>query len=139
MGVRTSGLERMIKALNAQSIAARLFLSAAFWCSTILVVAGLGLTAVHARSTEAAFDEQLGVYLKALVANVASASDEAHNGPGQFIDPQFELARSGWYWQITRLDSTPPDIKSSRSLFAAQLPRLEPAAGRADSGTVRSG
>jgi signal transduction histidine kinase len=129
----------MFKALNAQSIAARLFLSAAFWSSTILFVAGLGLTAIHARSTEAAFDEQLGVYLKALVANVAAASDEAHSGPGQFIDPQFELARSGWYWQITRLDSATPDIKSSRSLFAAQLPRLDAAAGRADSGVVRSG
>jgi len=63
----------MLKALNAQSIAARLFLSAALWSSTILIVAGLGLTAIHARSTEAAFDEQLGVYLKALVANVAAS------------------------------------------------------------------
>ena len=130
----------MFKALNAQSIAARLFLSAAFWSSTILVVAGLGLTAIHARSTEAAFDEQLGVYLKALVANVAAAGDEAHGGPGQFIDPQFELARSGWYWQITRLDSPQPDIKSSRSLFAAQLPRLDAARPtQPESGAVRSG
>ncbi len=129
----------MFKALNAQSIATRLFLSAAFWCSTILMIAGLGLTAIHARSTEAAFDEQLGVYLKALVANVASSGDESHSGPGQFIDPQFELARSGWYWQITRLDSSPPDIRSSRSLFAAQLPRLDASAGRPDSGSVRSG
>ena len=119
----------MIKALNAQSIAARLFLSAAFWCSTILVVAGLGLTAVHARSTEAAFDEQLGVYLKALVANVASNGEEGLTGPGQFIGPQFELARSGWYWQVTRIDAQPPDIKASRSLFAAQLPRVESPSG----------
>jgi signal transduction histidine kinase len=129
----------MIKALNAQSIAARLFLSAAFWCSIILVVAGLGLSAVHARSTEAAFDEQLGVYLKALVANVASNGEEGLTGPGQFIGPQFELARSGWYWQVTRLDAQPADIKSSRSLFAAQLPRVDADAPHPDSGAVRSG
>jgi signal transduction histidine kinase len=131
----------MIKALNAQSIAARLFLSAAFWCSTILVVAGLGLTAVHARSTEAAFDEQLGVYLKALVANVASNGEEGLTGPGQFIGPQFELARSGWYWQVTRINAQPPDIKSSRSLFAAQLPRVETPSSALypESGAVRSG
>ena len=129
----------MLKVLNAQSIAARLFLSAALWSSTILIVAGLGLTAIQARSSEAAFDEQLGVYLKALVANVAAPGDETHGGPGQFIDPQFELARSGWYWQITRLDSTQPDIKGSRSLFAAQLPRLASAANQPESGAVRSG
>ena len=129
----------MFKALNAQSIAVRLFLSAAFWSSAILVVAGLSLTEIQARSTEAAFDEQLGVYLKALVANVSAPADDTHGGPGQFIDPQFELARSGWYWQITRLDSAQPDIKSSRSLFAAQLPRLASAANQPESGAVRSG
>ena len=67
---------------------------------TILVVASVVLSAINRRSTEAAFDERLGVYLKALVANVATSSEE----PVQLIDPQFELARSGWYWQITRLD-----------------------------------
>jgi signal transduction histidine kinase len=129
----------MFRPLNAQSIATRLFLSAAFWSSAILAVAGLGLSEVHARSTEAAFDEQLGVYLKALVANVASNGDEARSGAAQFIGPQFELARSGWYWQITRLDTQPPEIKGSRSLFAAQLPRVDAATGRPDSGKVRSG
>ena len=34
------------------------------------------------------------------------------------------MALSGWYWQITRLDTEKPEIKSSRSLFAASLPRL---------------
>ncbi|MGD0720793.1 MAG: ATP-binding protein [Roseiarcus sp.] len=127
----------MPRGLNAQSIATRLFLSAAFWCSAILVVAGLGLSAVHARSTEAAFDEQLGVYLKALVANVATNGLEGLSGSGQFIGPQFELARSGWYWQITRLDAQPPDVKSSRSLFAAQLPRVDGAAANADANSGR--
>jgi signal transduction histidine kinase len=129
----------MFRILNAQSIAARLFLSAAFWSSTILAVAGLGLSAVHTRSTEASFDEQLGVYLKALVTRVASGGEEALTGPGQFIGPQFELARSGWYWQITRLDSTPPDIKSSPSLFASQLPRVDAPAAPPDTGAIRSG
>ncbi|MGD0640424.1 MAG: ATP-binding protein [Roseiarcus sp.] len=115
----------MLKALNAQSIASRLFLSAAFWSSTILIVAGLGLSALNARSSEANFDEQLGVYLKALVANVAVAGEEAKAGASPVIDPQFELAFSGWYWQITRLDVDHPEIRTSRSLFATQLPNLD--------------
>jgi signal transduction histidine kinase len=118
----------MLKALNARSIASRLFLSAAFWSSSILIIAGLGLSALNARSTEANFDEQLGVYLKALVANVAVTGDEGHGAAPPVIAPQFELAFSGWYWQITRLDGEHPDIRTSRSLFATQLPRLDESA-----------
>ena len=57
----------------------------------------------------------------------------------QLIDPQFELAFSGWYWQITRLDGQKPEIRSSRSLFATQLPRLETAGASAQPGEMHSG
>ena len=92
----------MFKALSARSIASRLFLSAAFWSTLILALAGLGLSALNERWTEANFDDQLGVYLKALVANVAIPNDETKAGAQAAIAPQFELAFSGWYWQITR-------------------------------------
>ena len=114
----------MLKALSAQSIASRLFLSAAFWSTAILALAGLGLSGLNARWTESNFDEQLGVYLKALVANVAIPSEEAKAGSSVAVAPQFELAFSGWYWQITRLDVKPPEIRASKSLFATQLPQL---------------
>ena len=133
------GLAAVRKALNAQSIASRLFISAAFWSASILLVAGLGLSALNARSAEANFDEQLGVYLKALVANVASARDELDSGAMPVIDPQFELAFSGWYWQITRLDLSHPEIRSSRSLFATQLPNLEASETGGKPGAIRRG
>lgn len=116
-------MKERTEVFRARSIAARLFLSAAFWSSTILAIAGLGLSALNARSSEANFDGQLGLYLKALVATI-EGPDEAKNAP-PVIAPQFELAFSGWYWQITRLDSDHPDIRTSRSLFATQLPRLD--------------
>ncbi|RBP00943.1 signal transduction histidine kinase [Roseiarcus fermentans] len=122
---------------GARSIAARLFLSAAFWSALILVLAGLGLSALNARWTEANFDDELGVYLKALVANLPVSGDEAKGGAPAGIAPQFELAFSGWYWQITRLDSAPPDIRASRSLFATQLPHL--VAVSPDHGDILSG
>jgi signal transduction histidine kinase len=121
----------------ARSIAARLFLSAAFWSTLILVIAGLGLSALNARWTEANFDDELGVYLKALVANVAVPSDEAKGAVPSAIAPQFELAFSGWYWQITRLDVDPPEIRASKSLFATQLPHL--VAVSPDHGEILSG
>jgi signal transduction histidine kinase len=127
----------MVKALSARSIASRLFLSAAFWSTLILMVAGLGLSALNKRWTEATFDDQLGVYLKALVANVAIPNDEAKAGAPAAIAPQFELAFSGWYWQITRTDVNPPEIRASKSLFATQLPHLLPVGE--DHGAILSG
>jgi len=126
----------MPNALGARSIASRLFLSAAFWSTLILALAGLGLSALNARWTEANFDDQLGVYLKALVAT-ALPNEEGRGAAAVGVAPQFELAFSGWYWQITRLDANPPEIWASKSLFATQLPRL--VAVNQDHGKVLSG
>ena len=122
---------------GARSIAVRLFLSAAFWSTLILVLAGLGLSALNARWTEANFDDELGVYLKALVANLSVSAEETKGGAPAGIAPQFELAFSGWYWQITRLDVEPPEIRASKSLFATQLPHL--VAVSPDHGDILSG
>src|SRR5271165_2425425 len=127
----------MAVSFGARSIAARLFLSAAFWSTLILALAGLGLSALNARWTEANFDDELGVYLKALVANLAVSNEEAKGGGPAAIAPQFELAFSGWYWQITRLDADPPQIRASKSLFATQLPHL--VAVSPDNGDILSG
>jgi signal transduction histidine kinase len=111
---------------NTWSIAARLFVSATVLSTAILLVAGIVLSALYRSTAEASFDERLGVYLRALVADIASAGDESRTEFGQLGEPLFELALSGWYWQVTRLDGggTTPDIRSSRSLFAARLPKL---------------
>jgi len=111
-----------------RSISQRLFLSAAFWSALVLLIAGVSLSAVYRAAAERAFDERLGVYLRALVADVAM--DEA--GVGQLGEPQFELTRSGWYWQISRVDAPNPIVKASRSLFAARLPSLAERGVRAD-------
>jgi signal transduction histidine kinase len=121
------------------SIAARLFVSAAVLSSIILVIAGAGLSALYRKSAETRFDEQLGFYLRALVADIASPSEE--NRPQQFElgEPQFEIPLSGWYWQITRLDGTDPNIVSSRSLFAERLPQLVAKGVPAGVGGARDG
>ena len=91
------------------------------------------LSALNKQWSEANFDDQLGVYLKALVANVPEGKTAAPAA----IAPQFELAFSGWYWQITRTDVNPPEIRASKSLFATQLPQLV-AVGN-DHGAILSG
>jgi len=122
-----------------RSIAKRLFFSAALLSSAILLVAGLVLSTIYRRTAEANFDERLSVYLHALVADIATPKDDSRTAPGQLGEPQFELAFSGWYWQITRLDLDKPEIRNSRSLFAAKLPRLSDAGVPAGIGGARRG
>ncbi len=125
--------------LQARSIATRLFASAAFWSILILLFAGVVLSALYQRTTEDDFDRRLGVYLQALVADVATPGDDARTAPGQLGEPQFEIALSGWYWQITRLSGETREIKSSRSLFAETLPRLASQGVEAGLGGSRHG
>ncbi|WP_026191147.1 sensor histidine kinase [Methylosinus sp. LW4] len=122
-----------------RSIAARLFFAAAALSSVMLMIAGLALTEYYRRTAEDVFEQRLGVYLRAIVADVSESGEDGRSGPGQLGDPQFELARSGWYWQITRLDDEAHEIKASRSLFAAKLPKLSDLHVPAETGGVRRG
>ena len=107
------------------SIRQRLFLSAALCCIVILLVAGLTLTTFYRRVAEKGFDERLTVYVKELVADLASPPEDGSATPGNLGEPRFDLPLSGWYWQITRLGANKPEIRGSRSLVGGQLPSLE--------------
>jgi signal transduction histidine kinase len=123
---------------KVDSIAKRLFLSAAILSFTILFIAGVVLSTVYQRSAETNFDERLSVYLRALVADIATSGDRSTE-PDELSDPQFVLPLSGWYWQVTRLDGDKTETRSSRSLFAARLPRLSDLGVRPGVGGARSG
>ena len=127
-GARGSVKRLMFKALTARSIASRLFLSAAFWSTLILALAGLGLSALNARWTEANFDDQLGVYLKALVANVAVPSDESKGGARRRSPRSSNSPSPAGTGRSPALDANPPEIRASKSLFATQLPISSPSA-----------
>ena len=129
----------VLRRRKAQSIATRLFLSAIFWSVLLLLVAGVVLTTLYRRNTELSFDQRLDVYLRAIVADITSPGDDTRIEPGQLGEPQFELSLSGWYWQITRLDTSQPIIRASRSLFAASLPKLADLGVPAALGGLRRG
>ena len=69
--------------------------------------------------------------LRTLVADVASPEEGNDKFPQSIGEPLFELPLSGWYWQVTRLDTPKPEVHSSRSLWDSNLPRLPEAADRA--------
>jgi signal transduction histidine kinase len=109
--------------MRANSLALRLFLSASAWTVVILLLTGLVLSSIYRQAVERGFDRRLGVYLRTLVADVASPED-GDKFPQSLGEPLFELPLSGWYWQVTRLDAAKPDVRSSRSLWDGGLPHL---------------
>src|SRR5712675_1011656 len=110
--------------MRGSSLATRLFLSATAWVVMILFITGIVLSSVYRDATERAFDRRLNLYLRTIIAEVATPDST----PDQFQslgEPLFELPLSGWYWQITRTDSEKPELRASRSLWDKKLPKLE--------------
>ncbi len=110
--------------MRGSSLATRLFLSATAWVVIILLITGIVLSSVYRDATERAFDRRLNLYLRTIVAEVATPDDT----PDQFQslgEPLFELPLSGWYWQVIRTDTEKPQIRASRSLWDKKLPKLE--------------
>jgi signal transduction histidine kinase len=115
----------MFKRLRFNSLALRLFVSASAWAVAILVITGIVLSSLYRQAVERAFDRRLGVYLRTLVADLASPDETNGKFPQSLGEPLFELPLSGWYWQVTRLDADKHDVRSSRSLWDGGLPHLQ--------------
>ena len=125
--------------MRANSLALRLFLSATAWTVVILFVTGIALSSLYRDAVERSFDRRLGVYLRTLVAEVAAPDDNGEKAPESLGEPLFELPLSGWYWQVTRLNATKTDVRSSRSLWDGGLPHLSDlGVAAAGDGTRRS-
>src|SRR4051812_9024551 len=110
---------------RATSLATRLFVSATAWVVVILLITGVVLSSVYRAASERAFDRRLNLYLRTLVADVATPDEPPDKQMQSLGEPLFELPLSGWYWQVTRTDGDKPDLRASRSLWDKKLPKLE--------------
>ena len=124
LGYLLDAAER-VAPMRANSLALRLFVSATAWAVVILLITGIVLSSLYRQAVERAFDRRLGVYLRTLVADVASPDEPNEKFPQSLGEPLFELPLSGWYWQVTRLDPGKHDVRSSRSLWDGGLPHLQ--------------
>jgi signal transduction histidine kinase len=111
--------------MRANSLATRLFLSATAWVVVILLITGIVLSSVYRDATERAFDRRLNLYLRTLIAEVATPDEPPDRQFQSLGEPLFELPLSGWYWQITRTDTDKAEVRASRSLWDKKLPKLE--------------
>src|SRR5437764_1472924 len=111
--------------MRGSSLATRLFLSATAWVVVILLITGIVLSSVYRSATERAFDRRLNLYLRTLIAEVATPDEPPDRQFQSLGEPLFELPLSGWYWQIARTDSGKSEMRVSRSLSDKKLPKLE--------------
>src|SRR4051812_28940366 len=110
--------------MRASSLATRLFLSATGWVVVILLITGIVLSSVYRAAAERAFDRRLNLYLRTLIAEVATPDEPPDHQFQSLGEPLFELPLSGWYWQIVRTDEK-AETRASRSLWDKKLPKLE--------------
>jgi signal transduction histidine kinase len=111
--------------MRRNSLATRLFFSASAWVVVILAITGVVLSSVYRDATERAFDRRLNLYLRTLIAEVATPDEPPDRQFQSLGEPLFELPLSGWYWQITRTDTDKPEVRASRSLWDKKLPKLD--------------
>ena len=67
--------------MHANSLALRLFFSAATWTVLILVITGIVLSTLYRGAVERSFDRRLNVYLRTLVADVATPDESSDHFP----------------------------------------------------------
>ncbi|MTI43715.1 histidine kinase [Roseibium hamelinense] len=93
-----------------RSLAGRLVLVAALWSTLALAVGGVFLVSLYRAAGERAFDAQLDVHLKTILAEMlpdavsqlqmTKAADI--QTPRSLGEPRFSLPLSGWYWTVRR-------------------------------------
>lgn len=107
--------------MRPNSLAFRLFASAAAWTLVVLPATAIILVSLYRQAVEKNFDARLNVYLTSLVASTTQGGVTTPKEATNLGEPVFGIPFSGWYWQIKRLDdATRPDFVSD-SLLDQQL------------------
>ena len=107
--------------MTLNSLAFRLFATAALWTLLVLAIAGVVIDYVHKREADAAFDARLNQILTQIIAFSTLHEGNEPRVPKIIGEPLFELTHSGWYWQITPLDNAPGRRMVSASLAGESL------------------
>lgn len=123
--------------MRPNSLAFRLFVTAAAWALVALPITAFVLVAVYRGAVERNFDVRLNVYLTSLLANATSQGLDADAKPPRLGDPLFTLPFSGWYWQITPLGNEPEPILVSDSLLDQRIPLPSRLGATSDTNLVR--
>ena len=108
--------------MRTNSLAFRLFATAAAWVLLVLPVAGMIIYSLYREEVENSYDRRIGVLLTVILSDSIDHGDTEPGIPKDVGEPLFEITHSGWYWQIKPLDGRPGRLLVSRSLADERIP-----------------
>ena len=85
--------------MRLNSLAFRLFATAAVWTLLVLPIAGAIIYSLYREDVQESFDAELKKLVAAI--SVDSMGGDEPIAPTNRFEPLFEVTYSGWYWQIT--------------------------------------
>ena len=105
--------------MKTNSLAFRLFATAAAWVLLVLPIAGAIIYSLYRQEVETSFDRRLSVLLTVVLNDTIDHGDQVPGEPRDVGEPLFEVTHSGWYWQIRPLDGRP-----GQRILGKRLPAL---------------
>jgi signal transduction histidine kinase len=108
--------------MRPNSLAFRLFVTAAAWVLVVLPIAGWIIYSRYRHEAMAAFDTRIAFFLTVVISDADEVVETAPNRPNNWGEGLFEITHSGWYWQIQPLDGKPGPVLRSPSLAGDSLP-----------------
>lgn len=92
--------------MRLDSLAFRLFATAALWTLVALPLAGLIIFSLYRQEVETSFDERIKTLLLVVYTDSSDHTQGEPGSPREVGEPLFEITHSGWYWQIKPTDNS---------------------------------
>ena len=86
--------------MRLDSLAFRLFATAALWTLLALPLAGFIIYSLYRNEVETSFDDRIKTLLLVVYTDSSEHATAEPGSPRDAGEPLFEIMHSGWYWQI---------------------------------------
>jgi signal transduction histidine kinase len=123
--------------MRLDSLAFRLFATAAAWTAIVLPLAGLLIFSLYRHEAEQSFDDRVRTLLTVIIADSLDHAGTEPGAPKDVGEPLFEITNSGWYWQIKPVEEILGRRRVSASLTSFDLPSPRELAIKPDLTAVR--
>ncbi|MGE0627349.1 MAG: ATP-binding protein [Hyphomicrobiaceae bacterium] len=109
--------------MKLDSLAFRLFATAALWTLLALPLAGWVILSLYRQEVETSFDDRIKTLLLVVFTDSTERATGEPGAPRDVGEPLFEITHSGWYWQIKPTgNQTGRRTLVSKSLASETLP-----------------
>ncbi len=107
--------------MKVNSLAFRLFATAAGWSLIVLPLAAFAISSLYRQDEQQAFDQRIRLLLTLIVADSLEQGAAEPAQPKGTGEPQFAVLHSGWYWQIKPLAAKRGQKAPGKRIVSASL------------------